>query len=64
MRWTKVEFMDAQELLIAGKARVVMDPIERGTDSYAVVLKINGEYFGEFPTYTAAANHIEMLVNE
>mgnify|MGYP001175815677 FL=1 len=56
--------MDAQELLIAGKARVVMDPIERGTDSYAVVLKINGEYFGEFPTYTAAANHIEMLVNE
>ena len=59
-----MEIIDAQELLIAGKATVVMDPIKRGTDSYAVVLKINGEYFGEFPTYTAAANHIEMLVNE
>lgn len=56
--------MDVQDLLTTGKARVVMDPIERGSDNYAVVLKINGEYFGEFPTYTAAANHIEMLANE
>lgn len=56
--------MDAQALLINGQASVTMDPLKRGTNDYAVVLKINGEYFGEFPTYTAAANHLEMLVNE
>lgn len=56
--------MDVQALLLAGKATVTMEPISRVTSDYSVVLKINGEYFGEFPTYTAAANHIEMLVNE
>ena len=55
--------MSVSEQICTGQAEVTMTPLSRGDNNYQVVLKINGEYFGEFPTYTAAADHLTMLAN-
>jgi|TARA_Y100001970_G_scaffold224984_2_gene277580 hypothetical protein len=57
--------MDYQEKLLAGKAHVELTPFQRDKDALPVIeLKIDGVYFGEFPTYTAASNHLIGLIEE
>jgi len=56
--------MSVTEKLLSGKATVTMEPLKRGEDNYTVVLKIDGEYYGEFPTYGAASDHLQMLFEE
>ena len=55
--------LDIQDLICTGRANVAMEPVEKGENDYGVILKINNKYFGEFPTYTEASNHLEGLAN-
>ena len=53
-----------QDRLLSGKAHVEFVPGSRSENDTFIVLKIDGEYFGEFQTYTAASNHLIMLIEE